>query len=226
MRHIRGITIIHEDPDLIVIEKDAGLLTCETRRGDERTVENLLTDYVRKGQWKSSKRVYLVHRLDRETSGIMMVAKSERVQEYFRSAWNELTEKTYLARVEGVISGDEGVYESYLAENENMFVRSVKDPKDGKLSITQWKVVSREEKTTVVEVALKSGRKNQIRVHFSEAGFPIVGDSKYGNAKKRNERLHLHAWKLSFKHPHTGREMSFETPVPTIFQSKSKGIKK
>lgn len=226
MRRIRGIKIIHEDPDLIVIEKDAGLLTCETRRGDERTVENLLTDYVRKGQWKSSKRVYLVHRLDRETSGIMMVAKSEQVQEYFRSAWNELTEKTYLARVEGVINDDEGVYESYLAENENMFVRSVKDPKEGKLSTTQWKVLAREARATVVEVMLKSGRKNQIRVHFSEAGFPIVGDSKYGNAKKRNERLHLHAWKLSFKHPHTGNVMSFETPVPHIFSQKEKGARR
>lgn len=226
MRRIRGIKIIHEDPDLIVIEKEAGLLTCETRRGDERTVENLLTDYVRKGQWKSSKRVYLVHRLDRETSGIMMVAKSEQVQEYFRSAWNELTEKTYLARVEGVINDDAGVYESYLAENENMFVRSVKDPKEGKLSTTQWKVLAREARATVVEVMLKSGRKNQIRVHFSEAGFPIVGDSKYGNAKKRNERLHLHAWKLSFKHPHTGKVMSFETPVPHIFSQKEKGARR
>jgi RluA family pseudouridine synthase len=226
MRRIRGIRIVHEDPDLIVVEKDAGLLTCETRRGDERTVENLLTDYVRKGQWKSSKRVYLVHRLDRETSGIMMVAKNERVQEYFRSAWNELTSKIYLARVEGTIEEDEGVFESYLAEDENMFVRSVKYPKNGKLAITQWKTVGREGNTTLVEVALKSGRKNQIRVHFSEAGFPIVGDPKYGNAKKRGERLHLHAWKLSFKHPFSGREMSFETPVPRIFQCRERQVRK
>ena len=215
MRRIRGLKIIHEDIDVIVIEKEAGLLTCETRRGDERTVENLLTDYVRKGQAKSSKRVFLVHRLDRETSGIMMVAKSEKVQSYFRDNWNELTTKIYLARVEGLIPEDSGVYESYLAEDENLFVRSVKDPSKGKLARTEWEVISRDDKTTLVKISLKSGRKNQIRVHFREAGFPIVGDTKYGNQKKfKHARLNLHASKLSFIHPHTKKEVSFETPLP------------
>lgn len=215
MRRIHGLKIIHEDIDLIVLEKEAGLLTCSTRRGDEKTVENLLTDYVRKGQAKSSKRVYLVHRLDRETSGVMMVAKSERVQDYFRDNWNKLTTKIYLARVEGVIKEDSGVYESYLAEDENFFVRSVKDPSKGKLARTEWEVVSRDEKTTLLKVSLKSGRKNQIRAHFREAGFPIIGDTKYGNAKKsKSLRLNLHAYELSFIHPHTKKELSFKTALP------------
>ena len=115
---MRGIRIIHEDPDVIVIEKAAGILSCATRRGgNEYCVESVLTDYVRKGQAKSRKRVYLVHRLDRETSGVMMVAKTPEVQEYFRSNWNDLTEKTYLARVEGRLAEKEGVFESYLAHH-------------------------------------------------------------------------------------------------------------
>ena len=208
---LRGIRILHEDADVIVVEKAAGILTQETRRGDEYSVEGALTDYVRKGQWKSSKRVYLVHRLDRETSGVMMVAKSEAVMDWFRERWNEVTSKIYLARVEGKLAAAEGVFESYLREDENFFVRSVKNEKYGKFARTEWKVLDAE--TSLVEVTLKSGRKNQIRVHFSEAGHPVVGDSKYGKAPRR-ATLCLHAWKLAFQHPHTKEQLSFEAPPP------------
>ena len=216
---LRGIRILHEDADVIVLEKAAGILTQETRRGDEYCVEGALTDYVRKGQWKSSKRVYLVHRLDRETSGVMMVVKNEAVQEWFRSKWNEVTVKHYLARVEGALETANGVYESYLHEDENYFVRSVKNPAFGKLARTEWQVVADAQAartrtvTTLVDVTLKSGRKNQIRVHFSEAGHPVVGDSKYGKAP-RNTALCLHAWKLSFVHPATQKTLTFEAPPP------------
>ena len=200
---MRGITILHEDPDVIVIEKAAGILSCATRRdGEAYSVERALTDYVRKGQAKSRKCVYLVHRLDRETSGVMMVAKTLEVQEHFRANWNELTEKTYLARVHGHLEQKEGVFESYLAENPKTFmVRSVKNPAYGKLARTLYRVLSEEgghagrvtlpsgrDKrvpptggTSLVEVQLKSGRKNQIRVHFAEAGHPVVGDARYGH---------------------------------------------
>ena len=242
-----GIRILHEDLDVIVVEKAAGVLSQELRHGETPSVEGMLTDYVRKGQWKSSKRVYLVHRLDRETSGVMMVAKSERVQQWMRDHWNEITRKTYLARVEGELDAERGVFESYLREDENFFVKSVKNIKYGKFARTEWKKApgskfqvpsskfqvskpvspSREPRTlnpepgtlnsdsTLVEVVLKSGRKNQIRVHFSEAGHPVVGDAKYGHGH-RGDMLCLHAWKLSFKHPHTGKILSFETEPPAF----------
>ena len=214
-RRIRGIAILHEDPDVIVVEKSSGILSCATRRGgDEHSVESALTDYVRKGQAKSRKRVYLVHRLDRETSGVMMVVKSPEAQEYFRSNWNELTEKTYLARVRGHLERKNGEFESYLAENpRTLMVHSVKDPADGKLARTLYRVLSEDRDTSLVEVKLKSGRKNQIRVHFAENGHPVVGDVRYGK-EKRNGQLFLHSWKLAFVHPHTGKRLEFEAPPP------------
>ncbi len=210
---MRGIAILHEDPDVIVIAKAAGVLSCATRRGgDEYCVEVALTDYVRKGQARSRKCVYLVHRLDRETSGVMMVAKTPEVQEYFRSNWNDLTEKTYLARVEGRLADKEGSFESYLAEDpRTLKVHSVKDPAKGKLARTLYRVISVDGATSLVEVRLKSGRKNQIRVHFAESGHPVVGDARYGHG---GGALMLHSWKLAFVHPHSGEKMQFEAPPP------------
>ena len=203
---------------MIVIEKAAGLLAQETRRGGEYAVDAALSDYVRKGQAKSRKRVYLVHRLDRETGGVMVVAKSPEVQEYFRSRWNEITEKTYLARVVGSLPTKEGFFESLLAEDADGYrVRSVKDAKRGRLARTEWTVLSESKGTTLVRVALKSGRKNQIRVHFSEAGHPVVGDTKYrGPASPAG--LCLHAWRLAFIHPRTGKKLFFETDLPAFLQ--------
>lgn len=202
--------ILHEDRDLIVIDKPAGLLTTHTKlvgraaREAQATVENYLNDYVRKGQRRSSKRVWLVHRLDRETSGVMMFAKDGRLADAIRDRWNELTEKTYRARVEGVLAEAKGVFESYLRDDpKTLKVSSVKDPKLGKLARTEWTRLAVERGTTLVEVALKSGRKNQIRVHFSEAGHPVVGDVKYG--AKKADRLHLRAVRLVFTHPVTGK---------------------
>jgi len=219
--------ILHEDRELIVIDKPAGLLTTHTRllgrfaRETQPTAENFLNDYVRKGQAKSRKRVWLVHRLDRETSGVMMFAKSEEVAERFRSDWNALTEKTYLARVEGVLAEDCGVFESYLAEDADGYkVRSVPQPLSPshqshhshppKLARTEWKKLSVKDGTTLVEVMLKSGRKNQIRVHFSEAGHPVVGDEKYGGQKA--SRMYLHAWKLAILR--NGKCECFESTPP------------
>ena len=210
---LRGIRILHEDPDVIVIEKPAGLLVQALRHGREPSVEAILTDYVRKGQWKSRRQVYLVHRLDRETSGIMMVAKTEAVQDYFRSNWNELTEKTYLVRVEGTLPAESGAFESWLYEDDDLFVRSTPDKTKGKYARTDWRVVDGTGPATLVEATLKTGRKNQIRVQFADAGHPVVGDAKYGHGK-RGQALCLHAWKLTFVHPHSRREMSFEAERP------------
>ena len=208
--------ILYEDRDVVVIDKPAGMLTTHTRAKETNTAEERLNDYVRKGQAKSRKHVWLVHRLDRETSGVMMFAKSEDAAEKFRANWNELTEKTYLARVEGELAEERGVFESYLQEDADGYkVRSVPQPlkplkrfkplKLPKLARTEWRRISTEDGTTLVEVTLKSGRKNQIRVHFSEAGHPVVGDVKYGGQKA--SRMYLHSARLRFKHPHTGQWM-------------------
>lgn len=216
-------SILHEDRDVIVIDKPAGMLTTHTRAKEANTVEEWLNDYVRKGQAKSRLHVWLVHRLDRETSGVMMFAKSEAVAEAFRAKWNELTEKTYLARVEGVMADERGVFESWLMEDEDGYkVRSVvwsadgrsgrkpgRGGKEAKLARTEWRKLAVEDGTTLVEVKLKSGRKNQIRVHFSEAGHPVVGDVKYGGQKA--SRMYLHSAKLRFRHPHGGEWMEFGT---------------
>lgn len=210
--------ILYEDRDLIVIDKPAGLLTTHTKlvgrvaRETQPTAENYLNAYVRKGQARSSKRVFLVHRLDRETRGVLMFAKDARLADAIRDRWNELTEKTYLARVEGVLPEASGVFESYLRDDpKTMKVASVSDPKLGKLARTEWKRLGVEKGMTRVEVALKSGRKNQIRVHFSEAGHPIVGDVKYG--ARRAGGLHLRAVRLVFTHPLTGQRFDFKLPV-------------
>ena len=224
MRQRLPFPILYEDNDLIVIDKPAGMLTTHTRAKETNTAEEWLNDYVRKGQRKSRKHVWLVHRLDRETSGVMMFAKTERVAEAFRANWNELTEKTYVARVEGVLEEEKGVFESWLREDDDGYkVRSVSAPssvfrqkskglRQPKLARTEWRRLSTCDGTTLVEVSLKSGRKNQIRVHFSEAGHPVVGDVKYGGQKA--SRLYLDSLRLRFRHPHTGEWMAVDHLSP------------
>ena len=228
MKYRLPFEILYEDRDVIVIDKPAGLLSTHTRAKETNTAEEILNDYVRKGQAKSRNHVWLVHRLDRETSGVMMFAKSEAVAEWFRSNWNELTEKTYVARVAGTFADGHGVFESYLQEDADGYrVRSVPQPsgpskppqpsrpsKPPKLARTEWRRLSETDGTTLVEVTLKSGRKNQIRVHFSEAGHPIVGDEKYGG--ERASRLYLHSFRLRFRHPHTGEWVALESISPIM----------
>ncbi len=207
--------ILFEDRDLIVIDKPAGLLSTHTHlagraaREGQLTAENLLNAYVRKGQAKSQKCVYLVHRLDRETSGVMAFAKSARLAEALRENWNALTEKIYVARVEGVLTEASGTFTSYLKDDpKTLRVSSVRaDVPGAKKATTLWRRVRVVGEATEVEVSLKSGRKNQIRVHFAEAGHPIVGDVKYG--AKKADRLYLRAVLLRLQNPLTGREGTF-----------------
>ena len=221
MRSRIPFPILYEDRDVVVIDKPAGMLTTHTRAKETNTAEEWLNDYVRKGQAKSRKHVWLVHRLDRETSGVMMFAKSEEVAEKFRANWNDLTEKTYRARVEGELAEARGVFESWLQEDADGYrVRSVPKPssvsrlpskalRQPKLARTEWRKISVEDGTTLVEVTLKSGRKNQIRVHFSEAGHPVVGDVKYGGQKA--SRMYLHSARLKFRHLVGGEWLEFES---------------
>ena len=211
--------ILYEDRDLVVIDKPAGMLTTHTRlegraaREAQLTAENCLNDYLRKGQARSRLRVWLVHRLDRETSGVMMFAKSEEVAEHFRADWAKLTEKTYLADVEGELVEESGEFRSFLKEDADGYrVRSVKKGTPGaKEAVTRWRRLGVGKGFTQVEATLVSGRKNQIRVHFAESGHPIVGDVKYGAA--RADRLHLHSRRLAFVHPRTGKRMEFASYV-------------
>ena len=215
MKNRLPFPVLYEDRDVIVVDKPAGLLTTHTRAKESNTAEAWLNDYVRKGQRRSRLHVWLVHRLDRETSGVMMFAKTEEVAEWFRADWNSLTEKTYLARVEGSLDEDSGVFESYLRDDERtMKVRSVSDPRLGKLARTEWRRLSSDGGTTLVEVSLKSGRKNQIRVHFSEAGHPVVGDVKYG--ARPAARMRLRATRLRFRHPHSGRWIEVSAPPDMV----------
>lgn len=230
--------VLYEDESIIVIDKPHALLSTHTKlfgraaREAQPTAENLINDYLRKGQLKSKKRVWLVHRLDRETSGVMMMAKSLEASEFYRADWNRLTKKTYLARVKGLIEADEGVFESYLREDDDGYkVRSVTPqpgshrtiPKGGKparLAKTSWRKLSAGKTTTLVEVYLHSGRKNQIRVHFAEAGHPVVGDCKYGGGKA--PRMLLHALRLRVRHFRTGEWMEFVAPAPQALFSEER----
>lgn len=216
--HPKGITILYEDYDIIVIEKTHGLLTVETDKEEENTVDYLLNGYVKKGNPKSRKCVFVVHRLDKDTSGVLIFAKSEQSKKYLQDNWKKAT-KTYYTIVNGVIEQKEDILSSYLTQNAIYRVYSVEDPKVGKLSKTEYKVLKESENYSLIEVNLLTGRKNQIRVHFSEAGHPVVGDKMYGEKEKGIKRLCLHAAKLSINHPVTKERMTFETEIPAYFNS-------
>jgi tRNA pseudouridine32 synthase/23S rRNA pseudouridine746 synthase len=220
----RGLTILYEDRDVIVVDKEPGVLTTRTRRDEAFTAEEVISNYLRKGQARSTRRAYLVHRLDRETSGLLMFAKSEEAQQRIKDNWPN-NEKYYLAVVEGRLDRPEGTFESYLAENQDFFVRSVPDPALGKLARTQYTLIRETPEYSVVKIRLLTGRKNQIRAHFSEAGNPVVGDAKYGaEVWKRDDRLYLHAKVLAFDQPFTGERLRFETPIPPAFTRLIRGL--
>jgi len=210
------LPILHEDQDILVVAKPAGLLTIGTDREKERTAHYLLNDYVRKGDTKSRHRVYVVHRLDKDTSGLLLFAKSEQAKQFLQEHWQE-TNKHYLAVVHGRLTPREGTITSYLTENAAQKVYSTLDPAKGKLSHTEYKVLQEGKGLSLVDIHLLTGRKHQIRVHFAEKGHPVAGDRKYGNGPLVCKRLALHACSLSFIHPHSGKEMSFELGMPEEF---------
>jgi RluA family pseudouridine synthase len=212
----RGLTLLHEDKDLIVVEKSSGLLTIGSDRDKTRTVHYLLNDYVRKGNPKSRNRVYVVHRLDRDTSGVLVFAKSEQAKQFLQEHW-EQTDKYYLAIVHGRLMPREGTISTYLAENDAQKVYSTLNTARGKLSHTEYKVLQEAKGFSLVEVHLLTGRKHQIRVHFAGKGHPVVGDKKYGDGAAVSSRLALHARSISFTHPFNGRHMSFDTGMPEDF---------
>lgn len=212
----KGLTILHEDRDIIVVNKVAGLLTIATAMDDERTAYRLLTDYVRKGVAKSRERVFIVHRLDRDTSGVLVFARTEEAKRKLQANWEE-TEKHYLAVVYGSLKKKEGTITSYLTENKAYRVYSTPDPAKGLLSRTAYRVIRETPACSVLDVVLLTGRKHQIRVHFAEQGNPIVGDRKYGRSQDSHKFLALHAHSIAINHPFTGQRMTFEAEVPAYF---------
>lgn len=214
----KGLTILYEDADILVVDKVQGLLTIGTDREKEKTAHFLLNDYVRKGNERSRNRVFIVHRLDRETSGVLIFAKNEETKNYLQDYWQEFS-KTYVAVVRGKLPNKEGIITSYLLENKAFRVYSVKDPDKGKFSKTGYKVLKESDKYSLLEIHLFTGRKHQIRVHLSEKGHAVVGDKIYGGAYKDTKRLALHAYSLTIVHPYTQKEMSFETEIPAYFKA-------
>ena len=175
----KGLSILYEDRDILVVNKANGLLTVGNEKARENTAYYLLTDYVRKGNSKSRNRIFVVHRLDRDTSGVLLFAKNEPAKRYLQDTWQQFT-KTYCAVVHGRMPEKEGIITSYLAENQARKMYSVSNPKKGKLAKTGYRVMRENSKYSMLEIDLLTGRKNQIRVHLSEEGFPVVGDRKYG----------------------------------------------
>lgn len=213
----RGLLIIYEDRDILVVDKPAGLLTMGTDTDKTRTAYYALTDYVRKGYAKSSNRIFIVHRLDRETSGVLVFAKDMKARRYLQDHWDETTKK-YLAVVHGRCEKQSQTISTYLAENSAQVVYSTSDPGKGKLSHTAYTVLKQTQEFSLLEVNLLTGRKNQIRVHLAGIGHPVVGDRKYGQGKTIHARLALHARSISFKHPFNGRQLSFEAKAPLYFK--------
>jgi len=216
-RHLaRGLEILHEDKEILVVNKPAGLLTVGTETNKSRTACYILTDYVRKGCLKSRNRVFVVHRLDQWTSGVLVFAKSEEVKLRLQAQWKD-TGKKYLAVVYGTPAKKEDTITSYLAENKAYVVYSTTDAARGKLAHTAYKVLKETKEFSLLEISLLTGRKNQIRVHLADIGHPVVGDRKYGKAGDAHRRLALHSKSISFKHPASGKQMTFETRTPAYF---------
>ena len=211
-----GITIIYEDQHLIVIDKDAGILSISTDKEKDHTAYSILSQHV-KDQDPANK-IFVVHRLDRETSGIMIFAKSEDIQSQLQENWNEtILERTYVAVVEGSVPKNRGIIESYLRESKALIVYSSQNPNQGQKAVTHYSVVKRNNNYSLLEVNLETGRKNQIRVHMQLIGHSIISDKKYGSMINPIGRLGLHAKTLAFTHPITKEPMRFDSPIPKAF---------
>jgi 23S rRNA pseudouridine1911/1915/1917 synthase len=214
--HFRGISIVYEDDSIIVVDKHAGVLSVSVENKNAPTAYNMLSFHVK--QQNYSNKIFIVHRLDRETSGLLIFAKSEKIQALLQESWqNTIIERSYLAVVEGKVEKLEDTITSYLVESKALIVYSSQNPEHGKKAITHYKVQKSNDKYSLLKVDLETGRKNQIRVHMKDIGHPIVGDKKYGSATDPIGRLGLHAWVLGFTHPVTGEQMRFETTVPRKF---------
>jgi len=219
----KGLTILHEDNDILVIDKPSGLLTMGTDTEKIRTAFFALTNYVRKGVAKSTKRIFIVHRLDKETSGILIFAKNEKAKLILQSRWQE-TEKKYLAIVHGQCEKPQDTISTYLVENKAHNVYSTLDSTRGRLAQTGYTVLKEIKSFSLLKLTLLTGRKHQIRVHLAGIGHPVVGDKKYGLKNDAWKYLALHAFSISFNHPFNGKELMFQSDPPGHFRSLLGGL--
>lgn len=214
--HYPGIRIIFEDEHLIVIEKDAGILSISTEKEKDQTAYSILSKHVK--EQSPANKIFVVHRLDRETSGIMIFAKNEDIQTKLQANWNDtILERTYIAVVERSVEKEKDTITSYLRESKALIVYSSNKPTDGQKAVTHYNTIKKNSKYSLLEVNLETGRKNQIRVHMQFIKHPIIGDKKYGSTVSPINRLGLHAQVIAFTHPITKEPMRFDTPVPKSF---------
>ena len=215
---LRKMNLLYEDEHLIVIEKSAGLLSVASEKGTEETAFGILKSAVKKNHRDAE--LHVVHRIDRDTSGVMMFAKSKEIQQKLQDNWDALvTKRIYYAVVEGCVKNAKGEIVSSLKEDKFLKVYSSHTPGDGQQAITRYRVLKTNPRYSMLEVELKTGRKNQIRVHLQDIGHSIAGDKKYGAKTNPLRRLALHAGILAFTHPATGKRMHFEAPIPASLET-------
>ena len=208
-----GMKVLFEDASLIVIEKPENLLSMANATERDKTAYAFLTDYVRRGNPQSPERVWIVHRLDRETSGVMVFAKTEEAKRALQAHWYKAA-KRYLAVVEGNPPADHGVMRSHLDEGSPFKVYSAPPSERTRHAVTHYRLIKRTATRTLIELTPETGRRNQIRVHLADAECPIIGDLKYEARTNPARRLGLHASSLQFKHPLSGELLRFESPLP------------
>lgn len=215
----RGTPVLYEDHELLVVNKACGLLSVSYQDDHTDTAYDQLLHYVRKGNIRSKARIYMVHRIDRDTSGVLVFAKTPAVRKFLIDQWKTFS-KRYLALVHGHPMPPEGILSSYLAEREGHVMVSVPEGQGGQFAKTGYKVIQQSKKFSLLDIDLHTGRKNQIRAHLSEQGHPVVGDRKYGAARPvTGKRLYLHAATLRMIHPATREPVTFTAPTPPAFEA-------
>ncbi|MBO4721402.1 MAG: RluA family pseudouridine synthase [Muribaculaceae bacterium] len=213
------IKLVYEDNDIIVVDKGYGVLSTAAGKPSDDTVYNIVKKYARGFSEKAN--VYVVHRLDRDTSGLMLLTRTKQARDKLISNWNNMViERKYIAIVEGKVEQKEGTVKSFLAENPDTYeMYSTDDKKLGRLAVTRYRVVKQGKRFAMVELEIKTGRKNQIRVHMHDLGNPVSGDRKYGGNPSPINRIALHATALTIVHPITGKAVTFTSPIPDNFNT-------
>jgi len=213
-----GIGIVYEDDAVIVINKPSGLLSIATEKEKRQTAYYLMNAYFKERDPSRPDRIFIVHRLDRETSGLIVFAKDEAAKHRLQKDWND-AEKKYYAVIEGVPKDREGRIESYLSETAAFKVYSEPAGEESKHAVTKYRVMKAGKGHALLDVLLETGKKHQIRVHLADIGCPVVGDKKYGATTNPFRRVALHAYSLSFVHPVSGKRLHFTTPLPKAFET-------
>ncbi len=213
----RYVKLVYEDPYLVVVEKNVGILSMAAGHSS-LNVKSVLDDYFQRTRQQS--RAHVVHRLDRDTSGLMIYAKNMKTEQILEHQWHDIVyDRRYVGVVSGVMEESKGTIANWLKDNKAYITFSSPVDNGGKYAVTHFNVLQRSQDYSLVEYRLETGRKNQIRVHSADMGHPICGDVKNGNGDDPLHRLCLHAFKLCFNHPITGERMEFETPIPSSFKS-------